>query len=398
MSIEQQGELQLTRRQLFVAGGALFLAGAFGNKVLEGVFSSETDEVPESRPYLNGESIATPYGDVRVDGWRVGVPQQILDESSKDGAEVSFRLIDQVDQSSISTFSSYNFSAELDKEGDTVNWMNMLPNRDGEPVLLVMSVSSSAQKGAQETSQTFRISPKVYTDTGSEHGRVFSQYPASTKQLRDLADIGDLFRAFDTLSISPVYFVNSGPGAKFEEGSSAGGVNIYTSGVIVVSSRALESPQFKDEASQIVFHEHAHDLMRVLLSMDGANRPSYVLSEYYKKIASTYDGDRQGEITLNDILTESTYIVVEGYGRGRSNIGHPEDNFNEMFASTLSVLRFHADGFLDNFSKLKKQERELIAGFVGAVIESLGVLNKDQKALEDLLPGIQKIKKALGIS
>ncbi len=93
-------------------------------------------------------------------------------------------------------------------------------------------------------------------------------------------------------------------------------------------------------------------------------------------------------------ITESTYYRMMNVETG-NKLGHPSDDENEMFASTINVLRTYPDLFVEQYSHLRPNERLAVANTVLASVEAFKSLNPDQEALQKLLPNLPSVMNTL---
>jgi len=88
------------------------------------------------------------------------------------------------------------------------------------------------------------------------------------------------------------------------------------------------------------------------------------------------------------ILAERFYI--DTYTKtDPSLLGHPNDNSNELFASTTNVLRIFPEEFIYQFNQLNSKQKAAVAQTVRAV---LGIYNSiDEKAAKNLFPAFDAL-------
>ncbi len=391
MSIEAGGEVGgYNRREI------LKLGAVFGGGVLTAQLGPEITGLPEVKPhYTEGDVIQTPIGDLVVEGWQV---QRAIKKTDDPNGLDDFK-ISIVDEFGSSTYFEKNGGSYVlgrGKSGKFVDALPFYPSPYGDPVTLILNMGSRAVAHANSGNPTvaYSIKPRVFTESQSiEYGFVLSQEPVDLGQLKQVANLREAFQPF-VLGLAPIYvFADTTKTVKDEVIS--GGSQDSRKGVIEMQTSAFTNPLYEGEALGTAFHELSHEFIRHLLENTAAYPSSadivYGLQGAYKPIAATYKGEYRAD-TLAGILTESTYIHVPGKPVGSSRAGHPQDNFNEMFASTMTIMRFHTEPFLAAFDKLKDTDKHLIKSFVRATFNALAETGASDKKLQNLLPEAAIIK------
>ena len=79
---------------------------------------------------------------------------------------------------------------------------------------------------------------------------------------------------------------------------------------------------------------------------------------------------------------------IQGYG-------HPYGNYDEMFASALTVFRFFPDEFINRYEKLGGDIKKAVRNAANSVLNVVETVNTDEAALQTLLPEYRTLKTAL---
>lgn len=99
------------------------------------------------------------------------------------------------------------------------------------------------------------------------------------------------------------------------------------------------SPEHMDFGKVIAFHEAAR-----IFDQDDNTPCQYVKQQMKKRIGrNKYTPDEF------KILTESSYCNISAC----RNLGHPEDGFDEVFASSITILRFYPFEFIEKLEGLR---------------------------------------------
>ncbi len=396
MSVELGSEVDggYTRREV------LKLGFVFGGGVLTGQLGPEVTGLPEVKPhYTEGDVIQTPVGDLMVEGWQV---QRLSKRGGDSEGSDKFKLsiVDEFGSDSYFQNGAGSYVLGQSKLGKPTDALPFYPSPGSDPITLILNMDSRlvAHDNSGNPTVAYSIKPRVYTENGAgSFGFVLAEEPVDQKELQQVAKLREAFEPF-VIGLAPIY-VFSDKTKAVKDGTVSGGSQDPTKGVVEMKTSAFTDPLYEGEALGTAFHELSHDVIRYLLKNSVAYVSSadcvYDLQGAYKPIAAMYKGE-QPTGALTELLTESTYIKVSGKPAGSSGAGHPQDNFNEMFASTMAVMRFHTEPFLAAFDDLGKDDKRLISEFIRATFAALKETGgNSEEDLQALLPAVNTIKQRM---
>lgn len=114
-----------------------------------------------------------------------------------------------------------------------------------------------------------------------------------------------------------------------------------------------------EEKKKGVFHESAHIYLNFLIDIIWDNRIYNTCSIYWTTIKTQWD------IWFN-IFDESTYDKLLP-----SAAGHPEDSPHELFASILTILRYHPNDFLQLYKQAPSSMQATTKKFLEELLETI---------------------------
>lgn len=379
---------EFLKRASLVGGGALL--GQLAPDIIR------PTEQSERAIYGDGDTIETPAGDFKIDGWKIVLPS----EQNLDGNRAYSAYILGGRPGAFSAgrdiLSAHTISIVDNKVSEP--YAEFIPPFLSDPMALIV-VSNGTQSSARNIAGAYLVEPTMYSEYGMQWGTVLSEASIDPKELEKVAALRDAFEKF-VLGLAPIY-VKKSPALKEEKEQVSGGFQSPTDRIIEMADKAFTDPLYEGEALGTAFHEMSHDIVSEFKEYDFIST-LYELEAAYQPIAATYNREQSGAERAREligVLTESTYIPVPGEKLGASAAGHPWDNYNEMFASTLTVMRFHTDGFLRRFASLNAPEKAVVASFVQAAYNALYKLKSFdlEEDLNALLPETDLIRRSLGI-
>jgi hypothetical protein len=189
---------------------------------------------------------------------------------------------------------------------------------------------------------------------------------------------------------------------------------------IMLTAPIAESPGVVEDIS--IWHELSHTIFEDVLSHLNENnrihkwggKPAFRINERYVSAAERVKDawEQLGPFNLKDYpeglsdeemkitilkdhpaaatLTESLYVTEEGMRR----IGHPWDSEHEVFASTMTILRYLPEQFIQRYKLLDSDDQHKVANAVNATLGVLEVVNSSAD-VSDIIPEIKRIRGVL---
>lgn len=160
---------------------------------------------------------------------------------------------------------------------------------------------------------------------------------------------------------------------------------------VAMTDTYFVNPRYTDEGLHVLYHECAHALIARIQSVEELLQPLCAISSVYNELSALgkyykkHSGE-SGERSLWDIFDESNYVS------SREDIGgHPWSDYNEFFASTLTILRFSPDAFIELARALPNYEQKIAARVVRSIDALLRKTAKfkgddPEKAIAALIP------------
>jgi len=378
---------------VLLAAGAVALFGAFelgrrnnGHLVNEHISTTE-------RIYRSGQSIDIVPG-VRVDvrGWDVVVPKSaeppILNGLPE---EVKMQLLaagsPEVPEVDIS---SDGFSGGMSVESEPGNpdsyIMPTIPDSAGDTVSLVVTreIEKFDGKTIKDTpigTKIFTIKPTIYHEQLSEKDKKNSASPIVNSEANlgkaQLDKLASTAHLFDSFIDTPIYVYNS------IDQLSRGGDYDSTDDRAEMSSLSFTDPLFKDNELAIGFHELSHAMLQRQIDLENDEVPVTKMIEAYRGLARA--GGFRLPIEISGLLgpgpelesspvfaifDESYYVdqaKIKQMEKKGDSYGHPYSNFNELFASAMTVVHFFPEQFIHRYGSLAPRQQIAVKNVVGAL-------------------------------
>ncbi len=419
----------LPRRAFIVRGLQITAAAAAGGAIGVGIGSVLENERPENgrsildtqRIYKDGEVIETPYVNVKIDGWRFLIDQEALKASTTEkSATFSISSSDAVLRQRLNVgFGGYASSAlESEIEGrkywELVAYPASVSPNKPQRVYLHVEERNIETDESKTTSYPVDISFDTHI-SGEEYQKVrfYSEIQLDEETKKRIDKMLAVFDKFTPRGAPQVYIF------KDENIEYRGGV--YSEGQTKVPSNLFTSPEFQDEGLAKIFHETCHGVMEQFLTLKADLGPSSEVFNAFKGLvegAAEIDPDLfkipmpsfglfgvPKEVEENpyfSIFDESNYVNLppDKYGQ-EGTYGHPYSNFDELFASALTVIRFFPDQFIENYDSLDAKVQEKVQKTVKAVFGVLTWFRKKpedhQADLGELLPAYDRLAATFGL-
>lgn len=254
--------------------------------------------------------------------------------------------------------------------------------------------------------------PVPYNPEGRpEDARIFAVPGVKPEDLRK---VHELYKLFDQYARLPVVFI--------KENSLQAGMPMSQNEIdpptketllrgeipkqIILDSRFFTDPRFENYGKLAACHDMAHSLTvwtpqsqeSIDTSQDIKRSFNRLREQILRPKDVKLDDDESEEIDKKSVfrvIDESTYIQPKGSPKVPGwLLGHPYENYQEMFASGLDVMRNFPKEFTLEYSSLPVKEQSLIGQAACGIIRHLETLRYDLD-VRGLIPEADEIKKMI---
>lgn len=379
------------------------LAAAF-----PGMIRPDQGSEPETQIFCNGDTIDTVFGPIEIKDWSIRMGKDDLQGFNKKSKGESGRITILDDTDRQEKYLGINERGWIDApfDVDIVDGQYTfftLPDDIFKVILLDHHRKNSSNLSLYpiriESASVVKYAPsnKVYfeKDIVKEHRDPLME------ELRLMSG---------TLGLSDVFIYNADNAHSLNLNKSKdfrGGPR-YGMKRIKLPSTILESPKVEHEPGLTLFHEQAHswlDYFSNKREFFGYMPKLARLSDAYwdmmgaAGVVSKFTGSvfrlEDRELLRNPLLfifDESNYYAGE-LRELLVNEGHPQDNYAELFASGLSVMRFYTDEFLDTLRSLPRREQALVKEVGGAILSIFEVVVQRKHTRERIMPKYETLEK-----
>lgn len=391
----------ISRREMLL-GGAGLAAGILGTKALE------QKRNPEAKIYKSGETIETPAGPVRIDGWKLKFDKDKV--NSKINFEFKYRNIGEDSQSLFNGWGGMMVGEEEDA------WVIYgLPHDRGDATSLELEIKEWNEKIEDYELKdriAYPIQLKSFTNELTEEYErpvVFSEADIGKEQIEALKKEHDLFAEF--LVLGPVYVVHT------DDEALRGGMYSSERKQVEITSTPFLKPLFESEGVIKVSHELVHACMYIFKdredTTDRYHRLKKTYERFVKETGYTLPMPSFGLFgppeTLENhplfkIFDESYYVArslgrINGEDRLHPNrYGHPYNDHDELVASAMTVLRKFPELFLEEYEKLSTYHKNLVREEISAIFDMFAWADASEKSFTALIPMYEEIAQAIGYS
>ena len=333
-----------------------------------------------------GDQLPLPFY-ARVSGWSLIVDDRYI---PPEGERVKISVIGN--PYSYVTFAHYG-SIGMHGVSDTgQSIINLRPVADNPTPFVLYSIYES-----DGTSQeyTIKVQPNIYGDDG-----IMSEVPLSDVDIVSLKNVLDLYNSIAEVRIVQDHEDGLPPRATYDPKTNSA----------TITSSAFTEPLYPQNGSKLLFHELAHEMVSRHIASTGV-KPDFniELARSAEKIANHAgyrmpiefglfsSPDKLEEEKLFQVLDESHYTDEE-IVPGSSGTGHPYSNYDEMFASTFTVLHYYPEALLDELATLRRDELQLVYDYLIAIQKTIEHIysTSDAEALQPHLAYIiVKIQESL---
>lgn len=424
---------RISRRDLFsflLGTTATYIIGKLTN--LLGKYGIDTPEEPyaispdrfqlqdetvynDDRQYTDGETILSEIGSMKVNGWKIYINSENIKQYFQQNPDNSLKVYiyalgipGQLDRTMQKVY--------LNNKDDSKNEfeLNIPPSQSMEYCLEIKSYNSNNNN---TSIQLYKILPKYYKSE-LKGVDIISPVPLTAKLTTMVEKV---WNPFKEILASPPHTLYMCPSSDDEGASYALELNTVSCDIKKMSNL--------DEMERSLYHELSHALFWKLslhLNRSDQNNAKNVFQSY--KNIMNYNGwslddlDQEFDDFINfktftiehikefetesliRIFDESSYVhsTKDFFDLKKHDpMGHPYENYNEFFASAMTVLRYFSDQFLENYKGLKDEEKHLVKPTVQVIFDIIRYKNKKTKkgepVCELIIPAFKKIQADLQI-
>lgn len=419
--------IPVSRRRILT--GALSAFGlvslvAIADYLRKGPGQAEIVYHPDERVYTDKDEIKTPLGRIRIDGWKVAVDSTDVSATLNHGLE--FRLV-----AKCSNGDSHGYISGIPKKGNdreiielkdfverpkmpmtgwpgTNNYyyFNTLPhpNGNGRITLELALFDPRAGENGRIDIFNYNFNPNIYYypfEENSDKLRVISEKNVGKSLLAKVHDIHRLFSGYeDDLSVILAIDENAQK-IDFRRTPSTEFGEFTANRFILMTTDNFTLPFFPRQPEMYATHEIAHNIFhssnisKYIGKRDLELEAKAALENSFKALIDYSGGDPSSP--LFRIFTENRHLGVSDQGMP-SIMGYPSRTPSELFASTVTVLRYLKSGFLKDYGELVAYQRALVKQVCANTIKILTEINPSRDLLKRAFPDIDLISRRIGLT
>lgn len=355
------------------------------------VKAPDVGEVCRPDVFKDGETIKTSVGEIKVKGWKLLIDREAVRTYFQNHPGQSLRISSSDDMGA-----SFVWPEDLQRRSKV---FASYPRPEVDEVYITFSLRE-ANKEIEHKVYTVKMATNNVGASGVRASQIVSEVSVGD-HVAEMQNFLDTIQQDWMVGRPNVMIYDAG------DGNTRSGQYIDSVGRISLTSNWFTEPRLKAENDGFIvfFHEYMHFLMHNLFEKNNSQKNNYAVYEAYQKLlaAAGYKDKNAGMVgqyqqvrTLSDhpvfkILREDAYIDDALKDKQKKiSMGHPNDNYRELFASLFTTLRFFPDQFIKNYQGLKAPDKKLVAEVLTMVLTPFG------SSVSQLIPEIDKIRQACG--
>ncbi len=409
----------LDRRQLLKYLGTA-AAGAATYKLGETVLTPRSEEKAEQEFYQDGEIIEDPVARVRIEGWLLLIDLEDINNylADPDKGRATFMIegseVKQIIPLRINSDLKPTDFVTVNRDGRQYLVNSLLPSRTSDTVRVTFAEEAYRSRETKETERTYTIKPVNHHQSYMTNTHILSEVElpeAIFKQIDEIAGYFDPYLKF----LRPSVYVLHPVDQLATYNASANSTDNY----VTITADSFQKPRYSQDGDDSLFHEMSHCVIRQLQgefqrhdkgtaayldfyrSYETLMQHSRLPLPYYEtrmkqSLEEANRSEKSAAFKLVRLFDESTYIDNKDIRENGARAGHPYDRYDELFASTLTVLRFYAVEFVHNYEALPStDDRKIVRNVVFSALGCLKQLNPDKQAAQILIPDLEYIRTSL---
>jgi hypothetical protein len=383
----------------------------------------------EIRFYRSGETIPNDVTPIRIEKWKLFFDKKRIEDYFKKFPDrrIVFTLVNPNISGILRFTASQDGIFVLNKIEDENNIIMValppsydLPNEDQIVYLHFREIETKGkeQKIVRDNVYPIKLNFYTYNPINRENFEIdvylpiYSEVPLSNDLFKKIYEICKIFyNRF--ISYFPRVYIFEYRKRPWYKVSDDFGSYIYEENRIELASKNFTNPLFPNEGIITAFHELSHVIVKEIV-FDEDQRLNQILFEVFKvlndksgiKVFSRYSIPPKEEIKAVEKLEDNVYFsifdesfYIKKVYRIETLLGHPYDDYSELFASALTVLRFFPNEFIQRYNQLNPEQRKVVAKVVRTIFKILeSILKYKDRSSEDikeLLPQKDLLKKAI---
>ncbi len=383
---------------------------------------------PENRIYKSGDTIETPAGPVKIKGWWFLIDPAESKKYEDSGPHYATFVLENVPAQSpmwlpnIDTGGGGSFMLPVNVDGKNMLGMRGYPPNGipGDPTLQSITLKV-VEKNTETNSYAVHLYPvmldySTYIPDGGDSNSppFYAELPLPEQAGKDICAVQQLF---SNLGIQlPIYiFAETDPSGRGGDFSPA---NHYAE----VPSIIFTEPVFANEGQMKLYHELSHALLNNLIynrlfASDGNKwnpRLENLMNAFEGlriAVGKPEDGQLSGIAGAPTDIKKNPYFAMFGESNyvqttdkdELTHYSHPFDNYDELFASSMTVLHFFGRKFIDNYKEYQANHTiehiDLIANVANAIIDLVEYFARGaedpETLIKQVLPEYDELKAVL---
>ncbi len=357
--------------------------------------------------YSDGQTIKHPAGLIKVDGWTLLIDPdasstyiQKRKEAENAEIELHISLIIPDEKNKTVTIGEYGCGNGILFDGIFYNAITYQPTRANEKTFLTIL---ETRNGKVYKIDSVPVSFAVYHPEKKDDKRnhIFSEADLEAIVLQE---IDSCYKTFTHLTQANVYIHKSK-----DEQMRSGEYNGNTDEVHL-SSVVFTKPLFPLEGTMRLYHELCHAALQKLKVDTTDPRQMISLYSAYEKIAKQSNCTLPIKISfigppafleedsLFTLFDESTYLNKLVGGEGIAEYGHPYSDYDELFASAMSVMRFFTEECISKYQKLRSADKRVAVKAGKIILNTFDYISQFAESFDPnvkihVLPEYERLRK-----
>ena len=409
-------------RRLIILGGISIFALASLEVYSVHILSHKNDPAnivyhKDERVYSDGDAIATPIGEVSIDGWKFIFERETFQGVLNQGIDFRFsaRCSNRVEHGYFQgdparkqiTLNDLIIRPEDPERSITIlqskayYFFSQMPHLQNSDMVLELAVYRGRKTKDELHVYRYKIGPTIYTyppQDKNDHVRLVAEREIEPDRLRPVHDIHRLFSHYR--EPHPFYIYDEKPcnirGIQGNSTEFAESNFITERNFLTVDG--LNNPSFPRQAEIGACHEIAHntfELSNIFQALGKKDAEARAKDKFRKSYWALFNYSENLQNNFS-IFTEKNYFGMSKYGFP-STAGHPWYSESEMFASAVCTFRYFAKEFSQKYAQINPAQQSLVRNVFSSTIDVLLSMNPDLSLLNIVFPEIRFVSRVTGI-
>lgn len=266
---------------------------------------------------------------------------------------------------------------------------------DQNTVQIVLQLTGS--KVEQQKTFMVHIDNKVKPEDFTNAKRVRSQVSLPDSAVSTIANLTQLFDDFKgeppTIIIEKLYKYPMDVRGDYNPARN----------VILLGDKDFKNPQLWNHMPLILFHELAHWIFEQenYATLPLASNAQKIYAQFFRhagyRAVPQLMEDKIKTSNLFALFTEKNYKSKK-HTQAENKGGHPFENVNELFASTLTVLYYFGDEFVERYQQLSAPEQQTAAQHLRNFYAIIKAGRKDASKQSEIQQRVEEVLTALKLN